>query len=189
MKWFKKLAIVFTIFAITLSSGSITAKADLGGDSYHEIDLNHLPDTIEVDGVVRNVRTVTWEEYDADTSGDFLIVESYEDTSLIGHVNYNSRNLLRKFAVKVMDVIGGYIIEKGIEWLVTSGVGKAIFVEAAKYATAAFPYVALAAIGASTVYMVYKSSKYIVKKVTSNSQCIWSGNNPYTGVWMCPMKV
>lgn len=201
--------LIILVVGLIVTSSTMTVNAETNNDSSSyelfagTID-DEFPETVTINGEEKNVRVVTLEEYNSDTSGDFLILINDGSHGEVSLLDYNEANLsinsfglassiqpfgwLDRIAIYLADKVVGYVVEKGIEYLVTSGVGKAVFTKAATAFLAVWPYALAIAAGVAIAYMVYKAATYSVSKVTNSSGCVWSGPR-VGGVWMCPMRL
>lgn len=199
MKKQLKNIVVYMLVVLTTISLSTHISADFDNSDITDLptqDRTKFPDTIFIDGVEKKVRTVNLEEYNNDTSGDFLILinNGEADGNNLLSREYNLDNSLvnrsgsRKFAIWLADKVVGYAIEKGLEYLVSSGVGQAVFAKVGAAALAAWPVVAAVAVGVAVVVVVAVGVNYVVNRTTNSAGCVWSGPR-VGGHWLCPMRL
>lgn len=162
MKYFKKFLLLVSILSLTLVSAIYMApvSADYLGGNTSDTTLD-IPSTIEINGVEKNVKIVTWEEYHLDVSGDFLVVISDSNSQL------QPASIVKKVAYFIGNQIAGYIVEKGIEVIVSATIS--------------------AAKSPSAAYMIWVSTEPQIVGYTNFGGCRWSGPNLYNGQWICPM--
>lgn len=199
MKKFFYNIVVYSLICLTTLSLVTPVNAETFDNNTVESSVqNHseFPSTIIVDGVEKKVRVVNLQEYNEDTSGDFLILinngEAGGRSLLSENPSFKNPLLNRSWGSRILIYLGdkvvGYVVEKGIEYLVTSGVGKAVFAKVGAAAVAFWPYAAAIAVGAVAIYVVNKGVNYIVNKTINSSGCVWSGPR-VGGIWLCPMRV
>lgn len=182
MKYFKKFLLLVSIVSLTLVSAIYMApvSADYLGGNTSDTTLD-IPSTIEINGVEKNVKIVTWEEYHLDVSGDFLVVISDSNSQL------QPASIVKKVAYFIGNQIAGYIVEKGIEVIVSATISAAKSASAAGYLLGLTPWALMVGVGLAAAYMIWASGEPQIVGYTNFGGCRWSGPNLYNGQWICPM--
>lgn len=184
MKYYSKFLLLVSILSLTLVSAIYAApvSADYLGDNINETTQD-IPSTIVVDGVEKNVKIVTWEEYHLDVSDDFLVVISNSNSQL------QPASLIKKIAYFIGEQIAGYVLEKGIEIIVSATVSAAKSASAAGYLLGVAPWATMTVLAVAVVYLVWASGNPQIMAYGNVGGCVWSGRNLYNGQWLCPMSV
>ncbi len=182
----KKFLIIITLVLATLTVNIVDVKAS---QEY----LMDIPNTITINNVERDVRIVSYEEYERDMSGDFLITLNYGNGSDILSLEEltSSTKSIKKVALWIGNQVAGYIVEKGLDYLVNSGIALNVVKGAVQFlATINWTWVTLIAIAAVTVYTIYKvaTKNYSLQGIVNASNCVWSGPR-VGGVWLCQARL
>lgn len=194
MKRLKRLTVLFCVFVL-LTGFTPNESFDLTSSSKNSLNSKDFPETVIINNEIKNVRIVTEEEYNLDTSDDYLIILDYGDTltyqedSVLLTTNVETNGLLKEIVVFVGNHVAGKIVDKGFVYLVNSPITQAIAIKAATAVAAAIPYVALFAIGATYVLTTYYviSEMVTYKGAYNSSGCFFNGTYP-RGTWVCPNR-
>lgn len=201
MKSVKSRLIVLCFF-LFLTGFTPYVSSDENDDVSSFISEHEFSEKVIINGEIRDVRVVTQEEYEKDTSGDFLVILDYSEVESVQSritrvykndsitLEFSSQKFVKEILVFVGSHVAGKILDKGFVYLVNSPVAQAIALKAAAAVATAIPYVALFVIGASYVYTIYylATDSASLKRISNASGCVFSGVYP-NGQWLCPYSL
>lgn len=188
MKKIKSILLLLLCFALLTGFSPVQKVEDYGEGA--EISVNeNVPESVIINGEIRNIRFVTREEAKMDTSNDLLFVPidaPYDENSTL--ISPNS--LKDKIAVFIGDQIVGYVSGKVIEYVVGTPFGQAVIAKAVSIALAVWPYALAIGAGVVAYYLIMNYTKNLpeYRYVKNGLGCIWHGPR-VGGSWICPFSI
>lgn len=179
----RKFTVLFLVMVISV--GTVTVSA-----TENQMNISEDFGYVIEDGVERKIRFVSEEEYYTDQTSDFLIIDGSNSDKYINDrdpelsLNSTGKNVL----FFIGSVMAGKLIDEVWIFIGGSAITQAMFAKAVATVTASgFNPMMIIVMGIMLVSLTSSSAK--TPTFTNRGGCIWSGMDPYTGQWMCPLKV